>query len=71
MTIVTIFNIVLAIAVIGGVLRLLSWAIAASRPESLTVASEKRQPARRPTTARSGAHRSTQGARRLDRPHAG
>jgi hypothetical protein len=38
MTIVTILNVVLAVAVVGGIVSLLSWAIASSRPIDLTPA---------------------------------
>jgi hypothetical protein len=44
MTIVTILNVVLALAVIGAVLRLLSWAIISSRGDQPQLAREVRRP---------------------------
>lgn len=57
MTIVTILNIVLAVAVIGGIVRLLAWAITSSHPNEPVVAVVQ------PTayTARARSHRPSAG----------
>jgi hypothetical protein len=52
MTLVLVLNLVLAIAVVGVLLRLLSWAIISSRSDQLPVVSEIRRPAPRPHSPR-------------------
>jgi hypothetical protein len=47
MTLVLVLNLLLAIAVVGVVLRLLSWAIISSRSDQVPVVSEIRHPAPR------------------------
>jgi hypothetical protein len=51
MTLVVILNIVLAIAVIGGIVRLLSWTIASSRADNLALTSRRWRPVPNPYTA--------------------
>jgi hypothetical protein len=64
MTIVIILNVVLAVAVVGGIVRLLSWAIASSRPIDLTPAVQVSPYAvrARPHTQRPNAGRPHHGA---------
>lgn len=52
MTSILVLNVILAVAVIGAVLRLLSWAIASSRPDRPRLVSDIRRPAPRPHTPR-------------------
>jgi hypothetical protein len=59
MTLVVILNIVLAIAVIGGIVRLLSWTIVSSRADNLALTSRSRHPVPNPYLRRPrNAHRS-------------
>jgi hypothetical protein len=48
MTAVLVLNVVLAIVVVGALLRLLSWAIISSRTDQLQVKTDSRRPARHP-----------------------
>jgi hypothetical protein len=71
MTAVLVLNVVLAIVVVGALLRLLSWAIISSRTDQLRVKTDIRRPARHPYAPRPHAphphrpngHRAQQGAR--------
>lgn len=57
MTLIVILNIVLAIAVVGGIVRLLSSAIVSSRADGPAVTSRRRHPVPNPYTRRPRAAR--------------
>lgn len=70
MTAILTLNLVLAIVVVGALLRLLSWAIISSRADELPVRTAERQPVPRPSGPRPhtprphwNAHRPQQDAR--------
>ena len=58
MTLALILNIVFAVAVVGGMLRLLSWAIVSSRPDAPVVVRERRHLAPHPYGPRPQSSRS-------------